>query len=59
MKNLFALLCLASTSSVMAHDDHLLGDGIFHTSYHIIFWSLCALIAYKGIVWFKNKQSTT
>jgi hypothetical protein len=58
MKTIFALLCLVTTSSVKAHDDHLLGEGLLHVSYHLVFWSLCALVAYKGVVWFKNKKST-
>jgi hypothetical protein len=40
----------------MAHEDHALGENV-HLAYHIAFWSLCALVAYKGFVWFKAKKS--
>ena len=57
MKYIFALICLAMTSSAMAHEDHALGE-IVHFAYHIAFWSLCALVAYKGVVWFKARKSS-
>ncbi len=56
MKYLFTLICLIVTSSAMAHEDHALGEGV-HFAYHIAFWSLCALVTYKGFVWFKARQS--
>jgi hypothetical protein len=40
----------------MAHEDHALGEST-HIAYHIAFWSLCALVAYKGFVWLKSKQA--
>jgi hypothetical protein len=55
MKYIFALICLAMTNSAMAHEDHALGESV-HVAYHIAFWSLCALVAYKGIIWFKTKK---
>ncbi|WP_297819043.1 hypothetical protein [uncultured Paraglaciecola sp.] len=54
MKYLFTLICLIVTSRAMAHEDHALGESV-HFAYHIAFWSLCALVAYKGFVWFKTK----
>ncbi|GAC18002.1 hypothetical protein [Paraglaciecola arctica] len=56
MKYLLTLFCLFVTSNAMAHEDHALGESV-HFAYHIAFWSLCALIAYKGIVWFKARKS--
>ena len=56
MKYLLTLICLLATSSAMAHEDHALVDNM-HFSYHIAFWSLCALVAYKGLVWFKARHS--
>ncbi|MFT6992383.1 MAG: hypothetical protein ACJASL_004383 [Paraglaciecola sp.] len=41
----------------MAHEDHALGESV-HFAYHIAFWSLCALLAYKGFVWFKAKKNS-
>ena len=57
MKYIFALICLAMTSSAMAHEDRALGESV-HLAYHIVFWSLSALIAYKGVVWFKARKSS-
>jgi hypothetical protein len=57
MKYLLTLICLVATSSVMAHEDHALGESV-HFAYHIVFWSLCALVAHKGFVWFKAKNNS-
>ncbi|MFT4807458.1 MAG: hypothetical protein ACI9LX_000777 [Paraglaciecola sp.] len=57
MKYLFTLICLVATSSAMAHEDHALGESV-HFAYHIAFWSLCALVAYKGIVCFKARKNS-
>jgi hypothetical protein len=56
MKYLFTLICIIVTSSAMAHEDHALSESV-HFAYHIAFWSLCALVAYKGFVWFKARQT--
>lgn len=56
MKYLLTLFCLIVTSSAMAHEDHALGESL-HFAYHIAFWSLCALVAYKGFVWFKARSN--
>ena len=57
MKTLLTLICLLVTSSAMAHQDHALGESV-HFAYHITFWSLCAIVAYKGIVWFKARSNS-
>jgi len=57
MKYLLTLICLVVTSSAMAHQDHALGESI-HFAYHIAFWSLCALLTYKNVVWFKMRKSS-
>jgi hypothetical protein len=57
MKYFFTLICLIVTSSAMAHEDHALSESV-HFAYHITFWSLCALVAYKGVVWFKAKNNS-
>lgn len=56
MKYLLTVICLMLTSSAMAHEDHALGESV-HFAYHIAFWSLCALIAYEGAVWFKSRKN--
>ncbi|MBU3005778.1 hypothetical protein [Paraglaciecola arctica] len=56
MKYLLTMLCLLVTSSAFAHQDHALGENL-HFAYHIAFWSLCALVAYKGFVWFRAKKN--
>jgi hypothetical protein len=57
MKYLLTLICLIVTSGAMAHEDHALGESV-HFAYHIAFWSLCALVAYKGVVWFKARRNS-
>jgi hypothetical protein len=57
MKYLFTLICLIVTSSAMAHEDHALGESV-HFAYHIAFWSLCALVIYKSVEWFKAKKNS-
>lgn len=55
MKYLLTLLCLFTTSA-MAHEDHALNEH-FHIAYHVMFWCLCALVAYKGLCWLKVKKA--
>lgn len=55
MNYLLTLICLFVTSTAMAHEDHALGESV-HFAYHIAFWSLCALVAYKGLQWFKARK---
>jgi FtsH-binding integral membrane protein len=57
MKYLLTIISLVFTCSVMAHGDHSLVDDA-HIAYHIAFWTLCALVAYKGLVWFKSKKAS-
>jgi hypothetical protein len=57
MKYLLSLICLVATSSAIAHEDHALGESV-HFAYHIVFWSLFALVAYKGFVWFKARKNS-
>ena len=57
MKYLLTLLCLFVTSTAMAHEDHALCENL-QFAYHIAFWSLCALVAYKGFIWFKRKSNS-
>jgi len=57
MKYLLTLICLFVTSSATAHEDHALGENI-HIAYHLAFWSLCALVVYKGYVWFKTRKNS-
>lgn len=56
MKYLFTLICLIVTSRAMAHEDQALSESV-HFVYHIAFWSLCTLVAYKGFAWFKASNS--
>ena len=56
MKYLLTMICLVFASSVLAHEDHALDHNI-HIAYHIAFWSLSVLVAYKGFVWLKSKKA--
>ena len=58
MKFLFTLLLIIASSLAFAHEDHGLGEGVFHLIYHVIFWTLFAGVVFKGITLFlksKNK----
>ena len=57
MKYLLTMISLMLTSNVMAHEDHALEQNL-HFAYHVAFWSLCVLVAYKGVVWFKRKRDS-
>ncbi len=59
MKFLTLLISLFGLFSgqALAHTDHALGEGSLHTFYHVTFWVVFALVAYKGYTWFKNKKS--
>lgn len=48
------------SSAAFAHEDHLLGDGLLHAIYHVVFWGLCIAVAYKAYKWFaiRKKQKT-
>ena len=41
----------------LAHTDHALGEGSLHVFYHVTFWTVFAVVAYKGYTWFKNRKS--
>ena len=49
MKILFTFMLLIISSVASAHEDHLLGEGILHMTYHLIFWTLFIGAVYKGI----------
>jgi hypothetical protein len=57
MKYIFTLTYLILSRSALAHQDSALGESV-HFAYHIAFWSLCALVAHKGFVWFKAKNNS-
>lgn len=45
------------SAQALAHTDHTLGQGSLHAFYHMTFWGVFVLVAYKGYTWFKNKKS--
>jgi len=49
MKYLLILMYFIATSNAIAHEDHALGENV-HFAYHITYWSLCAIVAFKGFV---------
>ncbi|MGJ8694468.1 MAG: hypothetical protein ACSHW0_18525 [Thalassotalea sp.] len=57
MKFLTLLLTLIFTSQAFAHTDHALGEGIVHTVYHVMFWTIFAAVAVKAYRWFKSKKA--
>ena len=44
------------TTQAFAHSDHALGEGAFHTFYHIAFWCILAAVIIKAYTWFKAKK---
>jgi hypothetical protein len=45
------------TAQAFAHTDHALGEGTAHMFYHVVFWTIFALVVYKAYKWFKHKKS--
>lgn len=58
MKTLFLILITFLSSNVFAHEDHLLGEGSLHAFYHVTFWTIFALVLYKGVTWYKKNKSS-
>ena len=59
MKYLFTLVLIIASSLAFSHEDHGLGDGVFHLIYHLVFWTLFAGAVFKGITLFlKSKKKT-
>ena len=59
MKFLTILISFFSlfAGQALAHTDHAVGDGSFHELYHVAFWTIFSIVAYKAFTWFKNKKS--
>lgn len=59
MKLLTLLISIISlfSAQALAHTDHALGEGSIHALYHIVFWTIFALVVYKAGVYFKKKKS--
>ena len=49
---------LLLSTQASAHTDHALGEGSLHLLYHAIFWGLFAVVAVKGVLYFKNKKKS-
>ncbi len=45
------------SGQALAHTDRALGEGSFHALYHVVFWTIFAVVIYKAYKWFKNKKS--
>lgn len=56
MKFFTFIFSLLLSTQALAHHDHLFSDNQMHTLYHAIFWGLCALVAVKGVAYFKAKK---
>ena len=57
MKFLTFLFTFIFTSQAFAHSDHVLGDGVLHKVYHIVFWTLFTVVMVKAYRWFKSKKA--
>lgn len=56
MKFILLFFALMISASSLAHEDHFLGDSIYHSLYHWIFFALCVTVIYKAVVWFQRKS---
>lgn len=56
MKFFTFIFTLLLTSQAFAHDDHVLGEGTLHMAYHVIFWSIAAIVVVKAAFYFNNKR---
>lgn len=45
------------SGQAFAHTDHMLGEGTLHTLYHVTFWSIFAVVAYKVVTYLRTKKS--
>jgi hypothetical protein len=50
------MLSLLLSSQAFAHTDHALGDGALHMVYHAVFGALFAVVIFKAVTYFKNKN---
>ena len=59
MKFLTLLISFFSLFSLqaLAHTDHALGKGTFHTFYHIAFWFITVAVIFKAFSYFKAKKN--
>ncbi|WP_111977752.1 hypothetical protein [Algibacillus agarilyticus] len=56
MKFILLTIGLFLSTVAAAHTDHAMGEGSFHTFYHIAFWTLVALVAIKGAMWIRSRN---
>jgi len=58
MKFFTLIFTLLLSTQAFAHTDHALGEGALHLLYHVVFWGLFAVVAVKGVLYFKNKKKS-
>ena len=51
---LSAFFFFANTAN--AHTDTFLGEGAHHNFYHLLFWALCAAVAFTIFRWVRAKR---
>ena len=56
MKFITLVFALLLSSQAFAHIDHALGHGTLHMIYHAVFWALFAVVIFKAVTYFKNKN---
>jgi len=54
MKLFTFIFSILFTSQALAHVDHTLGES--HVGYHVLFYTLLAIVLYKGITWFRTQK---
>lgn len=56
MKLITLFFALLLSSRAFAHTDHALGHGSLHMIYHAVFWAILAVVIFKAVTYFKNKN---
>ncbi len=56
MKFLYLFLGLILSNAGFAHQDHMLGEGALHFTYHVVFWTLFVCVVYKALTVFINAR---
>jgi hypothetical protein len=56
MKFILFICSVLLSAQAFAHEDHALGES--HVAYHIAFYTVLALVVFKGYSWYKEKKQS-
>jgi hypothetical protein len=55
MRLLMLLICSLFTVSALAHEDHILGEGLVHSLFHALLFVIGVAVVVKSIMYFRRK----